>query len=61
MKPIDAIRYFGLFILFAAIDLLGIWMGWKERSGISVDRESLSAALITIIWAVRDGQRGARS
>jgi len=52
----DIRRYFGLLILFCAVDIAGGIIG-THRTPLNFDRLSLAAALLTILWAIRDGQR----
>ena len=52
----DVYRYFGLILVFNVVDLAGLFLRTKHTPA-SFDRISLAAALLTILWAIRDGQR----
>lgn len=57
MKREDFFRYFLLVILVTGVDLFGVLIGMKKVASLDYDHVSLSAALITILWAIRDGQK----
>lgn len=59
MKPIDVIRYFGFVFLFGALEIIGAALWDLQQS--SYDKICLGAALITILWAIRDGQNARES
>lgn len=59
MKPIDVIRYFGLALLFGALEIIGAALWDLQRS--SYDKICVGSALITILWAIRDGQNARES
>lgn len=51
----DVKRYFALLLIFCAVDILGGIIG-THHTPYSFDKISLTAALLTILWAIRDGQ-----
>lgn len=51
----DIARYFLLVFLIGLTEILAVTIGF-DHNRASYDKICLSAALITIIWAIRDGQ-----
>jgi hypothetical protein len=57
MNFTDFLRFFGLLILFAAIEIIQILLGLSEPHRFDTDRANMAAAFIVILWAIRDGQK----